>query len=74
MTEFQESGVCGKLILRTHLDRIDDQRLADVPDETMVSEFVQRHYLADLHLKDKWKNENKGKKRKLRFLRPRSIR
>jgi hypothetical protein len=68
-----ESAVCGTLALKPHLDRIDDQRLAEVSDEAMVSEMVQRRYLADLRLKDKWKKQNNGKKRKLRFQRPRSI-
>ncbi len=72
--ESPESGVCGKLNLRTHLEKLDDQRLAAVSDDQMVSEMVQRRYLADLRLKDKWNKQNKGKKRKLRFHRPRSTR
>ncbi len=55
---------------RKHLDQLEDERLIAVPDHVMVSEILQRKYLADLRLKDKWKKQNNSLKRKLRFKRP----
>ena len=70
MSELKESANSG-LDLTKRLTDIDDQRLVAIPDEVMVSEMVQRRYLADLRLKDKW-NKKPKTIRRLRFKRNRA--
>lgn len=68
MTELKESAPSVH-DLAPRLEALDDQRLAAMPDDQMVSIMVQRRYFADLKLKEQWKKKEQPKKRKLRFLR-----
>lgn len=58
MNESPESAV-SKLNLKAHLEALDEQRLAQLPDGIMVAEMMQRKYLADLREKAQWKKKNK---------------
>lgn len=44
---------------KVYHDRLEDQRLAQMPDGQMVAELVQRKYLADLRDTAAWKKKNK---------------
>lgn len=72
MDELTVFAISEKWDERKHLESIDDLRLSCVPDEELVSIMVQRKYLADLRLQDKWKKEKKKFHRPLRFKRVRS--
>lgn len=67
--ESTESESSAPRDLTKRLEDLDDQRLAAMPDDDMVSIMVQRRYFADLRLTDKWKKQNKLRFRQLRFQR-----
>lgn len=58
INESPESAVLD-LNLKAHLDALDTQRMAAMPDGQMVAEMMQRKYLADIREQAAWKKKNK---------------